>query len=223
MLGPGVLVALRLQSYLGFAQRATEDRAVANAIDVRFDGEQYRQDVKVFLPTEDPTAPIVVERPAEKQASDTRQFVASIRRSETAHSGVYEMWMNRVDGTIQADRFAVNVEPKEGDLAQISTRELVSRLDPVPVEVGYADQYESRAIEQSGFNQSLLLDGVVAVAARGRTGAGLLHQFPSVARNGHFAPRPIRVSRQRGPPERGQRGGRDGRPDRAATTAFARG
>ena len=85
-------------------------------------GEQYRPDVRAFLPTEDPAAPLVIERPAEKLATDARQLVATIAPSETDLSGIYEMWFRRVDGSLQADRFAVNVDAREGDLAQTRPR-----------------------------------------------------------------------------------------------------
>ena len=94
-------------------------------------------------------------------------------------SGIYEMWFNRIDGAIDADRFAVNVDAQEGNLAQTPTRDIVANLDPVAVDIGYADQYETAAIEQAGFNQSLLLMCLLIVAAVRRTVAGLLHQLPS--------------------------------------------
>ncbi len=156
-LGPGVILALRLQSHLGFSQRVTDVLTVATEIDVRLDRERYRQDVKVFLPGNDPSAPILIERPAAKQAEDPRFMTASIGADETQRSGIYEMWFNRTDGAINADRFAVNIDAREGNLAQTPTRNIVASLDPVAVDMGYADQYETTAIEQAGFNQSLLL------------------------------------------------------------------
>ncbi len=156
-LGPGVIIALRLQSYLGFSRRVTVQQTVASAIDVRLDREKYRQDVRIFVPSEDANEPIVIERPAEKEAGDTRFMLASIAPRETDRSGLYEMWLSRVDGTIEADRFAVNVDAQEGNLAQTPTSEIVAKLDPVAVDIGYADQYETAAIQQAGFNQSLLL------------------------------------------------------------------
>jgi uncharacterized membrane protein len=177
VLGPSVIVALRLQSYLGFARRATDARTVSGEIRVPFSGEQYRPDVRVFLPTEDPTALMVIERPAGKLATDARQFVATLTPRETDRAGIYEMWFSRVDGSIQADRFAVNVEAREGDLAQAPTQDIVDHLDPVPVDMGYADQYESAAIEQSGFNQSVLLMGLLILVLVGEQVLAYFNSF----------------------------------------------
>lgn len=92
-----------------------------------------------------------------KETNDARSLLASITPRETSRSGIYEMCFNRVDGAGEADRFAVNVDASEGNLAQTPTRDIVTKLDPVSTDIGYADQYETAAIEQSGFNQSLLL------------------------------------------------------------------
>jgi hypothetical protein len=156
-LGPGVILALRLQSHLGAARRTTVDQRVGTEIDVRLDRERYRQDIRFFSPSDDPTAPLATERAAEKQGDDSRFMKAAVAPDETVRSGIYEMWFNRVDGTIDTDRFAVNVDAREGDLEQTSTRDIIANLDPVPIEIGYADEYETAAIEEAGFNQSLLL------------------------------------------------------------------
>jgi hypothetical protein len=177
VLGPSVIVALRLQSYLGFSRRVSDGRIVKTEIKVPINGEQFRQDVQIFLPTEDPAAPLMIERPAEKQATDARQFVASITPRETQRSGIYELWLHRVDGSIQADRFAVNVEGREGDLAQTTTQDLVANLDPVSVDVGYADQYESAVIEQSGFNQSLFVMGLLILLLLGEQVLAYMNSF----------------------------------------------
>ncbi len=156
-LGPGVLLSLRLQSYLGSRHRTDVSYLVGDSIDLRLDGETYRQDVKIFAPSRNPAAPVIRERPARKQATDSRVFVAELAADETERSGVYEMWLNQVDGTLDARRFAVNVDAREGDLGQTVTATLLSKLDPVNVDLRFVDQYESSVFEQAGFNQSMLL------------------------------------------------------------------
>jgi uncharacterized membrane protein len=195
VLGPNVVVALRLQSYLGFARRATDTHTVNGEIKVPLNGEQYRADVRMFLPTEDPAVPTVIDRPAGKLATDARQLVAALTPQETDQAGIYEMWFHRVDGAPQADRFAVNVEPREGNLAQTATQDIVAHLDPVAVDMGYADQYESAAIEQAGFNQSILLMGLLVLLLVGEQLLAYFNSFHAhrgtqmahVGRPGHRA------------------------------------
>lgn len=163
VLGPGVLVALRLQSYLGSHRRVTDAHLVGQQIDVRLDGDQYRQDVRMFLPGDDPALPVIVERSADRQTVNNRSLLLSLTPAETSRSGVAELWTARVDGPIEPVRLAVNVDSRESDLAQTPVRDLVSHLEPVNVAVGYADQYESAWIQQAGFNQSLLLMAIVVV------------------------------------------------------------
>ncbi|MFO7906750.1 MAG: hypothetical protein R6U98_29105, partial [Pirellulaceae bacterium] len=156
-LGPGAILALRLQSYLGAARRTTAEHEVGTGIDLRLDGETYRNDVSLFSPEETLGRWTMSTRVARKPTEDSESLKLEIEPAETARSGIYETWFRHTDGSFEADRFAVNVNPRESNLAQTSTRDIVSNLDPVPVEIGYADQYETAALAEAGFNQSVLL------------------------------------------------------------------
>lgn len=156
-LGPGALLALRLQSHLGAARRTTTEHEVGTNIQLRLDGTTYREDVRLFSPEETPGHWTMGKRVARKPSEDSESLRLDIEPAETARSGIYETWFRHADGSFEADRFAVNVNARESNLAQTSTRDIVSHLDPVPVEIGYADQYETAALAQAGFNQSLLL------------------------------------------------------------------
>ena len=59
------------------------------------------------------------------------------------------------------------MDPREGNLAQTSTSDLISHVEPVRVEVGHTDHYESALIPQSGFNQSLPLMSILVVLLLG--------------------------------------------------------
>jgi hypothetical protein len=157
VLGPGVLITLRLQSYLGSSQRLTDEHFVGNAIDLRWDSESYRQDVEILTPSSDPVAPLLIERSAEKPADEDQIYGTRIQSSETQVSGIYQVQARKVDGNVDTRRYAVNVDPQEGDLVQTGTQQLLTNLDPVTAEVRFADEFQSSAIEQAGFNQSLLL------------------------------------------------------------------
>ncbi len=127
VLGPNVIVALRLQSYLGFARRARDGRTVQT----RNQGAAQRRTISTGcpgLPAHRRSGGSADDRTSGGEAGDRRaQFVATIAPQETQRSGIYEMWFHRVDGSIQADRFAVNVEGREGDLAQTSAQDLVGQ------------------------------------------------------------------------------------------------
>lgn len=156
-LGPCVLIALRLQAYLGAPRRVTEDHLVGHAIPLQFDSTLYQQNVRIFAPSEDPAVPLVIERLAEKPSTDAKVYSTMIRPDETLRAGVHEVWMRALEGTVRATRYAVNVEPSEGDLTMVDSRQLLAAFDPVPVEVRYADQFETGTIDRAGFNQSTLI------------------------------------------------------------------
>lgn len=158
-LGPGAILALRLHSHLGSSQRVTTDHTVGTEIEMQLDGERYRKDVSVFAPSETRGSWTMTERVADEGDADgpAESLQVEIGPRETVRGGIYETWMRHVDGSFEAERFAVNIDPGESNLAQTATRDLVSNLDPVAVEVGYADQYKTAALDAAGFNQSLLL------------------------------------------------------------------
>ena len=184
VLGPNVIVALRLQSYLGFARRATDDRTVQR----RDQGAAQRRAVsarRAGVPAHRGSGGAAGDRTAGRRSwPPTRaRCVATIAPQETERAGIYEMWFHRVDGSIQADRFAVNVEPAKGTWPRHRRQDIVAQLDPVPVDMGYADQYESAAIEQAGFNQSMLLMGLLILLLLGEQVLAYFNSFH--AHRGH--------------------------------------
>jgi hypothetical protein len=162
-LGPCVLVALRLQAYLGASQRVAEENLVGQPIPLQLDSSVYQQNLRIFAPSDDPTVPIVTERPAEKPSTDAKIYTASIRADETVRGGVYEVWYRTLQGKVVANRFAVNVDPREGNLKTAQPSQLLTDLEPLPVELQFADQYEASLIEQAGFNQSMLIMVILVV------------------------------------------------------------
>jgi hypothetical protein len=78
-------------------------------------------------------------------------------RGETDHPGVYEAWPKTTKGEVDLRRWALNVEPEEGDLTQIASADLLTRLDPVKVSYHAADQYQQDEVTRAGYNLSTLL------------------------------------------------------------------
>jgi hypothetical protein len=157
VLGPNVLMALRLQSYLGNAGRTTEDRLVGNRIDLQLDADRYRPDFLIVAPGLEVARPRIIDRLAEKPLADSHTLAASIQSDELGLAGVYEVVKHTLDGNIDAQRYAVNVDSREGNLAMASPNQLVEQLAPIPIEIRAADQFETSSMEQAGYNQSLLL------------------------------------------------------------------
>ncbi len=76
---------------------------------------------------------------------------------ETDRPGIYEAWPKTIKGDIDLRRWALNVDPAEGDLTTVPAQELQSKLDPVKVTVHQADQYQQEEAVASGYNLSQMV------------------------------------------------------------------
>jgi len=154
---------LKLQSYLASAPRAVEHHAVGSPVSVAIEADKYRQDVTFVTPGDTPEARTVIERLAAKTDPKSTVVVASIGNGgangpgDTDRSGVYEIWPVTLAGEPDVRREALNVEPSEGDLALLAGKPLLDKLDPVPADYKYAEEYEYDATRMAGNNRSLLL------------------------------------------------------------------
>jgi hypothetical protein len=158
-----VVVALKLQSYLASAQRTVESRPVGAPIAVQLEADKYRQDMQFIIPGETPEARLVIDRVAAKSPTNSLVMDAAIGRSllaeegETDRSGIYEAWPVTTAGEADVRRYALNVEPNEGDLATVGSKSLIENLDPVKTEFHYADEFSYEMSGAAGNNRSMLL------------------------------------------------------------------
>ena len=76
---------------------------------------------------------------------------------ETARSGIYDVVLTEVDGKPEVRRYAVNLDPNEGDLALADQGEMLLKLDPIKPTVRFVEEYAGDIIEQAGFNRAMLL------------------------------------------------------------------
>ena len=79
---------------------------------------------------------------------------ATTTRGETDRAGIYEAWPVTTKGEIDLRRWALNVEPSEGDLTPLAERELRERLDPVKFSYHQADGYQQEDLGLGGYNLS---------------------------------------------------------------------
>ena len=153
-----VVMLLKLHSYLTSVTRTLETRLVGIPLDISMPMQDYDDTVKFFLPAEDQQQRPEQERKAIKPAVDSALLVASLGRPtpetqrplETAQSGIYDAIKTTVDGNVQASRFAINVEPSEGNLSMVKNQTLIEQLDPIKVEILGTDDFSGTAIQHAG-------------------------------------------------------------------------
>jgi hypothetical protein len=128
------------------------------------DTRKFREKVAFVRPGPVPDRPVVVERAAAHAAPDAVWATAGLggpgdreAGADTQRSGVYEAWPQTLEGAYEVRRFALNVEPQEGNLALAPGPSLRDRLQPLRVTVADMDEFIQETEEQAGYNRSLLV------------------------------------------------------------------
>jgi hypothetical protein len=160
-----VVVALKMQSYLATARRLDDPRLVGTPLDMKLEAARYLPEVAFVAPGEKAGSRQRIERQATAPETGSATLVASLGRTmvegrpkgETDRAGVYEAWPKTTKGEIDLHRWALNVDPDEGDLSQIAAADLKTRLDPVQVNYHLADQYQQDEVAGTGYNLSTMI------------------------------------------------------------------
>jgi hypothetical protein len=157
-----VVTLLKLQSYLASAQRPTSSYPVGSRITLPMEVDKYRDDLQFVTPGDTPEMRMAIERRAMRPEPNSPIMIASIGATteeggDTERSGLYEAWPVTTAGEADVHRYALNVEPTEGDLTVVDSKQLLTALDPVEPEFRYADQYDYEIAGLTGNNRSLLL------------------------------------------------------------------
>jgi hypothetical protein len=137
-----VIVAHKLQIHLGPAPASGQLVGAPLAIEV--DAAQYRPQVRLATPRQAGPLTVDAARPADGKLSVTI--------TDTDAAGVYEAGLFRSDGSREVRRYAVNVDPAEGDLRTISAQQLADRLE------GVRYQYEQAGLFRYAANQLAGID-----------------------------------------------------------------
>ncbi len=107
--------------------------------------------MKLVPPADDPLGPRTLE------AAEGPQGLA-FTLPDTTTSGTYELQLAPHDSSVQSRRFAVNVDPDEGDLQLVGGEQLATRLKGVKYDFRQASEFTGANHELAGSN---LTDGVL--------------------------------------------------------------
>ncbi len=163
-----VVVALKMQSYLATARRLDDPRLVGVPIDLKLEASKYLPDVSLVTPGEKSATRQRIERRALASSGSTEgnellnvslgtAIVEGHLRGETDRAGIYEAWTKTTKGETDLRRWALNVDPEEGNLEQVGSADLLARLDPVKLKFHEAQQYQQDDVASTGYNLSTML------------------------------------------------------------------
>ena len=155
---PSFVVAIQeMQAYLARRPAATKTHLVGEPLGLELPPGKYEP----TGPLRDaggrrPGSPSVDAAPAPDGS-----LVASLAQTDT--SGVYEAQLTATDGTSEVRRYAVNVDPVEGDLATLSGEQLAARLEGVPYDYRQAAEFGTEGPQEAGYNLGTALLYVLVV------------------------------------------------------------
>lgn len=149
---PSFVVAMQeLQAYL--AQRPTTGGSllVGAPIQLELSPAVYRPQVRL-VPPQQTALPSPVVQAVPGANGSLRATLA-----DTDLAGVYEVHLARTDGTPEVRRYAVNVDPVEGDLRTINSQLLATRLEGLDYEYVLAAAFRSTGRDLAGGDLSQIL------------------------------------------------------------------
>lgn len=137
-----VVLALKLQSYLAKPPASDREQLVGTAIATELTPDKFQPLVTFITPGARSGTRVVVERTATGDGGRLNAVLGGSNNSEsgtTLRSGLYEIWLRSLAGDVQLRRLALNVDPREGDLALMTDGDLAARLAPVKVTLSHAE------------------------------------------------------------------------------------
>lgn len=145
-----VVTMLELQAYLAAGKQAEIVRLVGTPLDLKLDAKQYQPQVRFTLPTTGAASRndggvLTIDAEQAKNA-------LLIAFDETRSSGFYEAQLAKTDGTLETRRYALNVDPAEGNLKHVDGPQLASRLPGLRYEFHDAEDFSLDARQLAGFN-----------------------------------------------------------------------
>jgi len=166
-----VPLILNMQSYFSAPRQSERSKVVGAALATEMDADQYKDNVTMVyrdIPAEKQTQ---TDRTAEKlddalpilTAFFGREKEEETPNGETDRAGIYELWRFSKKGEVNVRRFAMNIDPTEGDLARVEEAELRSGLNPVDFDYFTAQEMKGYAEEESHSSSSRWAETILAI------------------------------------------------------------
>lgn len=128
------VLILGMHELLSAGRQATSELTVGQPLAVTLSAEEYRPQATIEMPTEDPEVDVTIEREASREEGTQETlnvgvgpgYSGAVDVHETWLPGLYTLWARKSSGEWNAFRWALNVDPAEGDLQTPTDRQLAS-------------------------------------------------------------------------------------------------
>ena len=182
---------LETQSYLDAGLAPTVSSVVGSPLEIQLETDRYQPQVDFLLPGQDAgRLRRITQRAPAGPAAGSPLFRVSLGHAgddvtvRTDRAGIYEAWPRTLEGEFDVRRFALNVDPQEGDLALSTPEDLADSLATTGVELLSADDVALAAYEPKRFSWSQFLLGalvLILVAEQCVAYSASFHPTPGVA------------------------------------------
>ncbi|MCA9262390.1 MAG: hypothetical protein KDA60_01020, partial [Planctomycetales bacterium] len=168
-----VVFMLELQAYLQRPNDASTLRLVGNPIELQLDAANVTPEVICSLPAlsgldDGPRREVrkTLQDVSSAEAALTKVTLGEARSAvgeDTNLAGIYEFWTRTVEGNLHVDRYALNVDTRESDLALVAAPALADRLPEDQVAIFAANEGSFGTSDDDRYSWSHFL--MYAVAA----------------------------------------------------------
>jgi hypothetical protein len=144
---PSFLVVMQdLAVYLTQRPAAGESRLAGAPLTLNLDPKVSRPEVQFTVPKETGSRAVTVNAARGTDGTLTASLF------DTDRSGYYEAQLARADNSVETRRYAMNVDPAEGNLAACDGGQLAKRLKDVKYQYEQAATFQSSSSELAGYN-----------------------------------------------------------------------
>ncbi len=159
-----VVAMLELEAYLSAARQSVATRFVGTPLEMKLTAGSYRPQVRFTMPN-DRGATSGKDGGALSVDAEQAKDALGVAFHETQSSGFYEAQLTKTDGSNEIRRFAVNVDPAEGNLKHLDGPQLAARLAGVRVKLHNAGDFAFDTGQLAGFNlgESLLYASIIVL------------------------------------------------------------
>jgi hypothetical protein len=148
---------LAMQSHLLACRPREAEHPIGSPLHLALPPAEYRPQIRFVTPQRDAAILPMVD------AVPDAQGLLAATLADTDRAGFYEAHLTKTDGSGEVRRYAVNVQPTEGDLELVAGPQLADRLEGVRYEYAEAASFQPTSHELAGTNlsQSLLYSLIV--------------------------------------------------------------
>ncbi len=161
-----VVFSLRTMGYLGSFRRAPTSESVGQSIVSTFNSTGLIPRAEVLLPAKGDSPRAKLEFQAEQSSADspaTVELKIDLAGNENdsveglLRPGLFELWMQTVNGEYLVQNKAHNVNGSEGNLVRVSNSELEAALQPIKISIQSASSLADAGWEPEAASHSTLL------------------------------------------------------------------